>query len=129
MKIAVLIVRSLLGLAFVIFGLNGFLNFMPMGEPPAPDSPAGHFFAAVATTGFMSVISACQLVGGLLLLVNFLPVLGLTILCPVIFNILVFHLTIMPKGIFPGVLVAVMALFLVWAYWDHYRHLLRQPNK
>ena len=129
MKIAILIVRSLLGLAFVVFGLNGFLHFMPMGEPPTPDSPAAHFFAAVATTGFMNVVFVCQLVGGLLLLLNFLPVLGLTILGPVIFNILLFHLTIMPKGIFPGVAVAVMALFLVWAYWEHYRHLLRQPAK
>ncbi|MEO5753845.1 MAG: hypothetical protein ABIR38_03980 [Chthoniobacterales bacterium] len=129
MKIAILIVRSLLGLAFVVFGLNGFLHFIPMGPPPAPDSPAGQFIAAVSTTGYMTVVFVCQFVGGLLLLVNFLPVLGLTILCPVVFNIVLFHATMEPKDMPIALGAAALSLFLIWAYWDHYRHLFRQPNK
>lgn len=127
MKIATIIVRSLLGLVFVVFGLNGFFHFIPMPPPPA-DSPAGQFFAAVSATGYMKVVFLCQLVGGVLLLLNFLPVLGLAILCPVIFNIVLFHATMAPSGLPMAVGVAILALFLVWAYWDHYRHLLRQPS-
>jgi putative oxidoreductase len=129
MKIAIIIVRSLLGLAFVVFGFNGFFHFIPMGPLPAPDTPAGQFFAAVSTTGFMNVVFLCQIVGGFLLLLNFLPVLGLTILCPVIFNIVLFHATMAPTGLPMAIGVAVLALFLVWAYWNHYRHLLQQPGK
>ena len=128
MKILTLIVRTLLGLIFVVFGLNGFLHFIPMGSPPPPGSPAGHFFAAVFATGYMQVVFACQILGGLLLLVNFLPVLGLAILCPVVFNIVLFHVTMEPSGLPLAIGVAVLTLYLIWAYWDHYRHLIRQPN-
>ena len=128
MKILIIIVRTLLGLCFVVFGLNGFLHFIPMGAPPPPDSPAGQFFAAVSSTGYLKVVFACQLIGGLLLLFNLVPVLGLALLCPIVFNIVLFHLTMAPSGLPMALGVTVLTLVLVWAYWDHYRHLLRQPN-
>ena len=128
MKILTIIVRTLLGLAFVVFGLNGFLQLFKRGAPPPPDSAAGHFFTAFSTSGYMQVVSACQLFGGLLLLVNFLPVLGLTILCPIVFNIIAFHLTMAPSNMGPAIIVTVFSLFLVWVYWDHYRPLFRQPT-
>ena len=131
MKIVTMVARILLGLMFVVFGVNGFFPFIPMGEMPAPDSAAGHFFAAVSTTGYMKAVFLCQLTGGLLLLLNLRPVLGLTILCPVIFNIVLFHVTMdrSAMGIVMASVVSLLALFLIWAYWDHYRHLVRQPNK
>jgi putative oxidoreductase len=129
MKILILIVRILLGLIFVVFGLNGFLHFLPTGPMPAPDSPAGMFFAAVSKSGYMQVVFACQVLAGLLLLFNFWPVLGLAILCPIVFNIVLFHVTMAPSGLPLAIVVTVLSLFLVWAYWDHYRHLLRQPNQ
>jgi hypothetical protein len=129
MKIVTIVVRTLLGLCFVVFGLNGFLHFLTMGPLPPPDSPAGQFFAAVSTTGYLKVVFLCQIVGGLLLLFNLLPVLGLAILCPIVFNIVLFHATMAPNGMPMAIAVAVLTLILVWSYWDHYRHLLRQPNK
>ncbi|HEY1582252.1 MAG TPA: hypothetical protein VGF73_04030 [Chthoniobacterales bacterium] len=129
MKIVTIIVRTLLGLIFVVFGLNGFFHFIPMGPLPAPDSPAGQFFAAVSSTGFIQVVFLCQIVGGFLLLFNLLPVIGLTILCPVVFNIVLFHATMAPQGLPLAIGVAVLTLILVWAYWEHYRHLLRQPGR
>lgn len=129
MKIVIIIARTLLGLTFVVFGFNGFFHFIPMGPLPSPESPAGHFFTAVSTTGYMNVVFLCQIIGGLLLLFNFLPVLGLAILCPVVFNIVLFHATMEPSGMPIAIVVAVLSLFLIWAYWDHYRHLVRQPNK
>jgi len=128
MKIVTIIVRTLLGLAFVFFGLNGFFQFLHM-PPPPPDTPAMHFFTAVSTTGFMKVIFALQVLGGLLLLLNVLPVLGLTILCPIIFNIVLFHLTMAPDGLPMAIGIAVLALILVAMYWNHFRHLVEQPAK
>ena len=127
-KIATIIARTLLGLVFVVFGFNGFFHFIPMGPLPPPDSPAGMFFAAVSTTGYMKVVFLFQIIGGLLLLLNFLPVLGLVILCPIILNIVLFHVTMAKSGLPMAVGVAVLALFLVGMYWDHYRYLVRQPT-
>ena len=129
MKIVTVIARLLLGLAFVVFGLNGFLNFIPMGAPPPPDSPAGHFFAAFATTGYMQVVSAFQFLGGLLVLLGIFVPLGLTILAPIVVNILIFHICMgatAPKEIMPGLLVTVLELFLIWRYWVNFRGLVQR---
>ncbi len=125
MKIVTIIVRVLLGLIFLVFGLNGFLHFLPMGEPPG--GPAGQFFGAVSTTGFLNAIFALQLLGGLLLLAGWGP-LGLTILCPIIFNILLFHLCMAPSGLLPGVVTALLALFLLWRYWENFAPLFRRRS-
>jgi len=81
MKIVTVIARVLLGLIFLVFGLNGFLHFIHM--PPPTGAAAQEFGTALATTGYFNVIFLLQLVGGLLVLLGFVP-LGLTILCPII---------------------------------------------
>jgi uncharacterized membrane protein YphA (DoxX/SURF4 family) len=97
MKIATIIVRILLGLMFVVFGLNGFLHFIPMGDPPK--GLAGEFVNALMNTSYIKVVAGLQVAGGLLVLSGrFLP-LGLLLLGPVIVNILLFHLFLEPKGL------------------------------
>jgi hypothetical protein len=72
MKIATVIVRVLLGLMFVVFGSNFFLNFIPM--PPPPPGLAGDYFKVFAASGYMYVVGALQLLSGLLLLIGrFVP--------------------------------------------------------
>ncbi len=122
MKILTILARILLGLAFVVFGLNGFLHFLPMkGEMPPL---AMQFITAIGPTGYMSTIFALQILGGLLVLAGFVP-LGLTILCPIIVNILLFHTFLAPSGAVPGIVTALLALFLVWRYWANFAGLLR----
>jgi putative oxidoreductase len=105
MRIAVLISRILLGLVFVVFGLNGFLNFL---HAPMPTGAAGQYMAALASTHYIHVIFLVQLVGGLLLLSGqFIPM-ALVLLGPVIVNILLFHATMAPSGLPPGVLAAIL---------------------
>jgi len=71
MKILVLISRFLLGLVFVVFGLNGFLHFIPAQMPPGL---AGQFAGAMHQSHYDLVVSAIQVIGGVLLLVNrYLP--------------------------------------------------------
>lgn len=128
MKIVTIIAQILLGLIFVVFGFNGFFHFIPMGTMPAPGSPAAMFLTAVSTTNFMKVIFLCQIVGGFLVLLNILPVLGLTILCPVIFNIVLFHATMSPEGLGFAIALAVLAVFLVGMHWNHYHRIVSQPK-
>jgi putative oxidoreductase len=106
MKIAALIARILLGLIFFVFGLNGFLFFIPMGPPPA--GLAGQFVGALFQSHYLVVVSGIQVIGGALLLVNRYVPLALVILGPVIVNILLFHIFLEPKGLAIAVLVALL---------------------
>jgi putative oxidoreductase len=89
MRIVILIARLLLGLIFVVFGLNGFLNFLSMG--PMPTGLAGQFIGALFLSHYFWVVAALQITGGLLLLVNRYVPLALVLLGPVIVNILCYH--------------------------------------
>ncbi|HEX3816721.1 MAG TPA: hypothetical protein VHW03_00350 [Chthoniobacterales bacterium] len=122
MKIVTIIVRILLALIFLVFGFNGFFHFLHMSAKMSP--VAIQFLTAVSTTGFMAVIFAMQILGGLLLLVGLVP-LGLTILCPIIFNILLFHACMEPSGLPLGIVCALLALFLVWRHWANFAGLVR----
>jgi putative oxidoreductase len=126
MKIATTIVRVLLGLAFIVFGLNAFLNFIP--TPPPPQGLAGDFAKVFMASGYAKWIGAFQIIGGLLLFIpRFVP-LGLTILGGIIVNILIFHATMSPKEIGPGLVVAALALFLAWQYRGAFASLVgKQP--
>ena len=61
MKIAVLIARILLGLQFLVFGLNGFLHFIPM---PLPTGLAGQYMGALFLSHYLTVVFLLQVVGG-----------------------------------------------------------------
>jgi putative oxidoreductase len=106
MKIAALIARILLGLIFFVFGLNGFLRFIPMG--PMPSGLAGDFSNILLQTHYMLVVSALQVAAGLLLLLNRYVPLALVLLGPVIVNILLFHLLMLPKGLALAILVTIL---------------------
>ena len=106
MKIVVLIARILLGLVFVVFGANGLRPFLPM-PPPLPGL-ASQFVAALAQSHYVVVIFATQLIGGILLLVNRYVPLALTILGPVIVNILCFHVFLVPRGLPLACFVAML---------------------
>jgi putative oxidoreductase len=105
MKIASLVARLLLGIIFLVFGLNGFLQFIPM---PPPTGVAAQFFGAIFASHYYIVIFAVQVLGGLLLLVNRFVPLALVILGPVIVNIFFFHTLMAPAGIPLAILVVIL---------------------
>ncbi len=111
MKIASMISRYLLGLVFVVFGLNGFLHFIPQG--PMPTGVAGQFMAVMMESHYMVPVFAFQVIGGVLLLINRYVPLGLTILAPIIVNILIVHTLLLPAGL-PLALVTTLLWILVF---------------
>src|SRR5205807_5331466 len=115
MKYLIVIIRVLLGLVFLFFGSNAFFKFM--GPPPEMHGQAGAFMTALMSSGYMYVIAVVQILGGLCLLLGarFVP-LGLTLLGPVIVNIILFHIFLLPQGVGIGIVDAVLALFLLWIY-------------
>ena len=106
MKIVALIARILLGLIFFVFGLNGFLHFFPMGQMPT--GLAGQYIGVLMQSHYIYFVAALQVAGGVLLLVGRYVPLGLTLLGPVIVNILLYHLLMDPKGLPMAFVVTVL---------------------
>jgi hypothetical protein len=105
MKIASLISRTLLGLIFLVFGLNGFLHFIP-GQ--LPTGLPGDFLRALVESHYDLFISAVQVLSGALLLANRYLILGLVLIAPVIVNILLFHIFLLRSGLAIAIFVAIL---------------------
>jgi putative oxidoreductase len=123
MKIATIIARVLLGLVFVVFGSNAFLNFIPM--PPPPPGLAGDYTKVFLASGYAHFIGGLQVIAGLFLLIGWFVPLGLTILGGIIVNIWAFHLLMLPEGLPPAIVVTILEVFLVWRYRDRFAGILR----
>src|ERR1700722_8729845 len=130
MNVLALVFRILLGFIFVVFGANIVHPFMPMPAVPPGESYMGHFLSATGPSGFMAAVGVFQVLGGLLVLAGAVP-LGLCILCPIIVNILIFHLTIAP-GIGPGIGATILALGLLYFHRSSFSGIVRfkvQPTE
>lgn len=117
------IARILLGLPFFVFGLNGFLQFMP--KPKTVPENVMAFMKGMTSTGYMMpLIFGTQLLVGVLLLANLFVPLALALIAPVIVNIILFHAFLSPSGIAPGIILLVLELYLAWAYRSAFRPML-----
>lgn len=112
--------RTLLGLVFFVFGLNGFLQFLP--QPPVPEAAAS-FGAALAATGYMfPLIKGTEVVAGALLLSNRYVPLALALLAPIVVNIVAFHTFLTPSPV--AWLILALELYLAFAYRAAFRPML-----
>jgi putative oxidoreductase len=106
MKIASLISRILLGLVFLVFGMNHYLNFIPMGKMPT--GLAGQFLGALVETHYMYVVAFFEVATAVLLLVNRFVPLALTLLGPVIVNILLVSILVTPVSLPIAVVITIL---------------------
>ena len=114
--------RILLGLILVLFGLNGFFQFMPQ---PALPEPATNFLGAILATGYlMLLVKALEIGIGVLLLANRYVPLALVLLAPISVNIISFHLFLDLAGIGGAALVTLLNTYLLFAYRKHYKPIL-----
>ena len=125
MKIIIVIARILLGLIFLVFGLNGFLNFIPA---PPMEGVAGAFIGALASSHYLYLVCGVQVITGVLLLLNQFVPLALAMLAPVIANILAFHLTMQPSGWPLALFTTILWGILMWRYRAHFASLFVQKG-
>jgi len=118
MKIAVVIARILLGLPFLVFGLNDFLHFFP--NQPIPGD-AGTMVTIMQTHGWLTFHGLLYVVAGVLLVAGWYVPVALVILGPILVNILLFHATLAPTGFAPGIICTLLEVFLIYAYWPAFR--------
>jgi len=123
MKILQIILRTLLGLILLIFGLNKFIGFMPaidFGE----DIAAKDFFEALMDTSYMlPLVGIIEILAGLLLIIKKWVPFALVMLVPISVNIVLFHLVLNPANIGPAILVAVLNGYLIYKNWCSYSSL------
>ena len=107
------IVRTLMGLIFFVFGLNGFFQWMT----PEVSGEGGGFLSALADTGYMlPMLKLTETIAGLFLLLGRFVPLALTLLAPIIVNILGFHAFLSTEGLGMAVVLVVAEIYLAWAY-------------
>jgi uncharacterized membrane protein YphA (DoxX/SURF4 family) len=116
------IARVLLGLPFVVFGLNGFLQFLPM---PPPEGVAATVMGGFAAAGyFFPLLKATEVLAGLALLSGRLVPLALTVLAPIVLNIVLYHAVVVGSGLALPLVLAALGLYLAYAYRDSFRGVL-----
>ena len=125
-SVSVVTARIVLGLIYLVFGLNFFLHFLP--TPPSTEGPAANFTTGLFQSGyFFPFLKGAEiLLGGLLLTGTFVP-LALVILMPITLNILLFHLFLTDNAIMSVVIIALQ-LYLAWAYRDYYKPLFNRKS-
>ena len=105
------VTRIILGVVFVVFGLNGFVLFI---TPPEHSAAGGKFIDLLMSSGYMYVEKLLEIIGGALLLANRYVMLGLVILGPLVVNILLFHLFLERHTLVIGVVPFVLWAWLIW---------------
>lgn len=117
-------VRILMGLPLVVFGLNGFLNFIPPPPTPLPEGAMAFAGALVQTGYMMQLIGTTQLVVGVLLLVNRFVPLALLLFAPFIVNSVAFHIFLEQSGLPMALVFLAFELYLAWVHRAAFRPIL-----
>ena len=119
MKLIPTIAGALLGLLFLVFGLDHFLHFMPQPKMAMPE-PVMDYFKLIGGSGYLTFVKLCEIVGGALVLVPLTRNIGMLLLGPVLVNIWCFHIFIAkwamlkdPMGAGVVGLVTVLALIVL----------------
>lgn len=119
LRIAAIVARYLLGLIFFVFGLNGFLNFLP---PPEMSGAAGAFMGGLIGSGyFFPMLKLLEIVAGVLLLTGLYVPLAIAVLGPITLNIFMFHVALEPSGLPVGVVVLIGNVLLAYAYRENFK--------
>ncbi len=121
-----MVAQALLGLVFFVFGLNGFLEFLPM--PEMGDQSGAYMGGLAAASYFFPVLKIVETVSGLLLLLRLFSPLALVLLAPVVVQILLFHLFLDPAGLPMAIVITLLEAYLGFGvYRDAFTRVL-QPK-
>lgn len=116
--------RIVLGLIMLVFGLNGFLNFLPP-QPPPPEAAMGFIMGLVNTGYMMKLVKAIEVAVGIMLLLNVMSALSLILIAPIVVNILLFHIVLAPEGAIMGIFVTALTLIAAYEQKEKYAPLFK----
>jgi len=116
-----MVLRILLGVFVIVFGLNKFLDFMPMPEMSAE---AGAYFGALSSAKTITLVAVVEIVAGLALIFNKYGALLALILMSVSINAVLFHLSLDPGGIGGAAALLILNIAVLIGYKSSYKGLL-----
>ena len=122
-RYAVLTIRSLFGLALIGIGIMG-LFVPPPTEGITPAAAAA--IRAMGDLGIGQLIAIAEIAAGLLLITGLFPALGALLAAPITVGIIVFHIVREPATILPGIIFALLNIYLGYAYWDKYKAMFQR---
>lgn len=115
------ILRFILAVGLIVFGLNKFIGFMPMPELPVD---AGNFMSSLQATGYvLPIVGALEVLIGLLLIFNKAVPFALLLLAPISVNIVLFHLFLDLPAIGGALVIAIINVVLIYKHWKVYKPL------
>jgi len=118
-----MVLRILLGVFVLVFGLNKFFNFIPM---EAPTGDAGAFFGALMSSNTLTMVAIIEVVTGIALIFNKYGALMALILMSVSVNAVLFHATLDPENIMGALVLIILNVAVLYGYKDKYAPLLQQ---
>jgi len=118
-------VRIVMGLIFFVFGLNGFLNFIPPPSGPVPEGAIAFGMALMKTGYLFQLLKGTEVLVGALLLANRFVPLALALIAPVVVNIFAFHAFLEPSGLVLAAVIVAAEVYLAWTYRGVFRPMLR----
>jgi putative oxidoreductase len=128
MKIISLIARILLGLCFLVFGLNKLHTFIPASAMPALTPAAISFYMALMSEHLIQIIAILEIISGILLLANRFVALALTLLGPIVVNIFIFHSVLAPAGLPVAAIVVVLYVIVMRHHKAAFDPILRMKS-
>ena len=121
MKTLEKITHYLFAIIYLVFGLNFFLDFLPM---PKLEGNALAYFTVLGSTGYMTAVKILELVVAAMLLFNVKKALAYLVILPVSVNILMYDVFIVGIPTM-GLLMVILNLFLVYRQRSSYACLLK----
>lgn len=119
--------RIILGTIFLVSGLNGFFNFLPM---QGFSEGGAAFVASLQEAGFLwSFIKLTEVVAGTLLLFNVAGQLGVLLLAPICAGIFFFHTFLSPQGAGLGWAVIALEAILIYFWRDNFKKIFDDPDE
>jgi len=120
---AFLAIQVIAGLMLVVFGLNKFLHFIPMGQPAMA---MGAYLGALGATGFLfPLIAVIEIVGGIAFITNKYASLMVLIVMPVMLNAFLAHLFLDPAGIGGSAFILLALIVIIVRHLGRYKDILR----
>ena len=122
MKIAVVVVRTLMGLLFIFASIVVLFKLVPQ---PEQTGAVKVFMDGVIATGYlMTLIKVTELVCGIAFVTGRFVPLASIVIAPVIVNIFLFHAFVDTSGLPVAIFLVLANLFLGYSNWDKYKPLM-----
>jgi putative oxidoreductase len=116
-----IILRILLGIFVLVFGVNKFAGFLPM---PELSEDAAAYFGALTSTKTMILVGIVEIVAGLAIILDKYGALLALILMSISVNAVLFHAVLDPGGISGAAVLLILNTAVVYGYKAKYKALL-----